>query len=284
MGGNDKAQETDQGIEDLKCKARVALLKSVEEKGALIFEGASTPTESSPEELDSIKRKAVTSLAALASDQEASEGFLASSTSVQAANRAVHDEDLESIKRRLAASLEICSRTGSLESMLQETMKATSKRKDSEHSTSPNLNIIRQKAVSVLEKAASCGLLEKAVMSSMSDAGNPDKSLTPLRKKGEDNAVRDIRERAASCFLKAGQSGSLGQALSAVAKREENRDRIRGYLEEAVRNGSLESVVTNACNQKTQYVEKQDDVELEKIRQKAQASLEAFLRTEGSFA
>merc|ERR1711904_687247 len=124
-----------------------------------------------PEELPRIKRKAVTSLAALASDQEASEGFLASSTSVQAANRAVHDEDLESIKRRLAASL---------------------------------------------EKAASCGLLEKAVMSSMSDAGNPDKSLTPLRKKGEDNAVRNIRERAASCFLKAGQSGSLGQALSAV--------------------------------------------------------------------
>lgn len=244
-------------------------------------------------DLDAIKRKAA---AALFSNPGFVNGFLRDST--LAANDQAQKEDLiESSKRKLAAHLERCAEAGTLEKMLEESMEGASKPKSSEQiskDTSNDLEIVRQKAANILEASASSGLLEQIMVEkTKSDedeqlrqkgasalikafsSGTLDNILAAsMSKKADDNIVPAIQQRAASSLVNAARSGSLADAFSTIKAREN----ARKALESACFNGSLEKMVTNSLQQ-TKETKVNEIENVEKIRQKAQASLQEFLRS-----
>eukprot|EP00746_Dinoflagellata_sp_MGD_P000477 gnl/MRDRNA2_/MRDRNA2_100850_c0_seq1.p1 gnl/MRDRNA2_/MRDRNA2_100850_c0~~gnl/MRDRNA2_/MRDRNA2_100850_c0_seq1.p1 ORF type:complete len:419 (+),score=106.09 gnl/MRDRNA2_/MRDRNA2_100850_c0_seq1:81-1337(+) len=258
-----------------------------------------TPSKQEPgpgnADLDTIKAKAAVGLVGLLANPEAARGLFASRDSNQAPNQEAQ-KDIESLKKRISEHLQRCSEAGTLEHMLQESMECTSKAKDSEQlskDTSNHLDIVRQKAAKILEQSVTSGTLQKvmtqelsertksddyehlrqrgasALMNALSSGSLESVLAASMSKKADDNGVTAIRQRAASSFVNAAQSGNLADALHTITVREN----ARKALEEAYSNGSLNEVVTSSLQEKKE-VEGND---VEKIRQKAQASLQAFL-------
>jgi len=300
-----QTQEADPKTEELRAKE---VLENGMKKMSSESE-AGKPTE----DIEVIKAKAVACLEGVASNPRAFDGLLAAKAQHEAAQQV--NMDISSIRKRAAERLELMCGQGTLESMLEESMKATSRPGSGACSkavskemtkSSDDLEAIRQKAVSILEKAVDSGMLDSDIGPRSSSSSSPmttgtngedielirqraasclakaaesgclEKAMIPMTKV-DDDTIKDVRLRIGSSILKAAASGSLDSALSIVFEKKQaeemNRERVRSCLETCAWNGSLENAVGEALKSKTQHND-----EIERIRQKTKAVLEGFLQ------
>jgi hypothetical protein len=259
----EQAPNGNSNVDDLRKSLAATLQKSAED-GVLermleesMMEATSEPKDSkqvsqdptmksTSNDLDAIKQKAAKVL-----EEAVSSGTFAERVVAPTNN------DVEKIRQKAARVLTNAVTSGTLENdMPSVLMTAKPKSDDAED--------VRQKAVSALQKVFSSGSLDQAFPVASSSI--------------DDKVVTGIRQRAAVSLFKAAQSGSLEGALSTMTV----VDTARTCLEDALRNGRLDEGITNVVQKKTQSMplnaEGKSNGEVEKIRLKAQASLEDFLR------
>lgn len=262
-------------MESIKMKVKEVLISCATDGGLdklLPKSGNSTSRpveEAKGSEIDSVRQRALSALV-----KAASSGSLDRATET--------DSDIDSIRQRALSSLMNAVSSGSLETTLNS-LSLTSKKQD-------DVGSMRLKALSRLEKAAASGELEEFVTPMMktneiglehmrqktasSLVNAPESGIksvpVPEATKDENEVLMDIRQRIAGSFVKAAKSDRLHNALNALHLRE----KLRLNLVQAAQNGCLELAVKETVkNSPAQNTE-----QIERIRQKAQASLEVFLK------
>jgi len=236
------------------------------------------------DKLQELKQKTKASLEnGLMNDFKREESMHASSRPPLATNRSTEAVDLDGIKKRAVQSLEQLCKQGSLNSLLQESLESTSRPGASNVAVSAGMGAvgelehIRTKVISCLEKAAASGSLEAAVSSSLVQGSNKlehvrqkavsclmsamhsgdfEKNLENIRRerspdapKASDDTVKQIKQRVAVSVFKATKSGGLAGALNDVMSKsaalENQKMKIRSHLEKAVLNGGLEKAIAS---------------------------------------
>lgn len=280
--GTKSLQKTDSTIDELRQRAKEALENATRKNHQ-----TTEPMQKScsNEDLDRIRTKAIACLEDVASRQGTFDNVLAGQKKDdEVANCGSQDEDLQSIKKKAAEGLVNLFQQGHLENMLRKSLEATSQTEDSglvypemgdvAPRESLDVESIRRKVVSCLEKASTSGSLETPVSSTHKPAkANGDELeqirqktvaclvnavqsgrfenviLPPPSKKIDDDAIKHIKQRVAVSFLKAADSGSLAGALNEVTTKsaaiESQKMKIRSCLEQAAANGILDKAIAN---------------------------------------